>query len=182
MAPPRYGACRPLKPRLPPKPLPGAPLPLPPCRDSPRIHPGVVLATVASLGLVTTDSSLGRLRRAAPGSQVDLVTSLTRLAVMSSYAAFVRCTGSSSSQMDTPAELMRLAISPSTSAKLSAGLKMVHPEKAVSRQPLQLDIAALRIWPKSSSPQFSRWLSSLQHIWRCPHSASVASGRGEGEK
>ena len=38
-----------------------------------------------------------------------LVTNLTRLAAMSPYAALVRWTGSSSSQMEMPAELVRLA-------------------------------------------------------------------------
>ena len=133
MAPPWHGACRP---RRPPKPLPGAPLPRPPCWVSPRIHPGVVLAIVASLGLVTTDSNLGRRRWSAAGSVAVLVTNLTRLAAMSPYAALVRWTGSSSSQMEMPAELMRLAMSPS--AKLSVGLKTTLPGKAVSRQPRQL--------------------------------------------
>ena len=115
-----------------------------------------MLATVASLGLVTTDSNLGQRRWSAAGSVAVLVTSLTRLPAMSPYAVLVRWAGSSSSQMEMPAELMRLAMSPSESAKLSTGLKTTHPGKAVSRQPLQLDMAVLRIWPKSSSSLFSR--------------------------
>ena len=68
-----YGAWRPREPRWLPKPLPGAPLPRPPCCASPRIHPGVVLAAVASLGLVTTDSSLGRRSLSAEGSVAAVV-------------------------------------------------------------------------------------------------------------
>ena len=77
------------------------------------------MATVASLGLVTTDSNLGRRSWSAEGSVAAVVTTLTRLAAMSPYAALVSWTGSSSCQMDMPAELIRLAMSPSASAKLS---------------------------------------------------------------
>ena len=106
-----------------------------------------MFAAVASLGLVTTDSSRGRCSWSAVGLEAAVVTTLARLAAMSPYAAFVRWTGSSSCQMEIPAELIRLAMSLSASRKLSVGLKMMQPGKAASSQPLQLAMAETKIWP-----------------------------------
>ena len=106
-----------------------------------------MFAAVGSLGLVTTDSSQGQRSWSAVGPKAAVVTTLARLAAMSPYAAFVRWTGPSSCQMEIPAELIRLAMSPSASRKLLVGLKMMQPGKAASRQPWQLAMAETKIWP-----------------------------------
>ena len=66
--------------------------------------------------------------------------------------------------MEMPAELIRLAMSLSASAKLSVGLKIIQPGKVASRQPQLLAMSETTIWLKSLPSRFSRCALSPQHL------------------